>query len=102
MRTRSDWRWPKIEGRELFQGVAAHSAAYPDGLSLQGKKVAVVGNGSSGVQIVANIHKDVSELFTWIRTPTWMTAGFAQRYAGPKGENFECAHAGWRRSSTRC
>jgi hypothetical protein len=32
---------------------------------------------------------DVEELVTFIRTPTWITAGFAQRKAGPGGANFE-------------
>jgi hypothetical protein len=31
---------------------------------------------------------DVEELVTFIRTPTWITAGFAQRKAGPGGANF--------------
>lgn len=34
-----------------------HSAAYEEGYPLEGKRVAVIGAGSSGVQIVANIQK---------------------------------------------
>ncbi len=33
---------------------------------------------------------EVKELVTFIRTPTWITAGFAQSKAGPEGANFEC------------
>lgn len=33
---------------------------------------------------------DVKELITFIRTPTWITAGFAQSKAGPGGSNFKC------------
>jgi cation diffusion facilitator CzcD-associated flavoprotein CzcO len=46
--------------------------------------------GSSGVQIVANIQKEVEHLYTWISTPTWMTPGFAPKYSGPGGTNFSC------------
>lgn len=56
--------------------------------------MAVVGNGSSGIQIVANVHQEASQLYTWIRSPTWITPGFAQKYAGPNGGNFECLYSG--------
>ena len=47
--------------------------------------------GSSGIQITANLASKVDKLYTWIRSPTWVTAGFAQKYAGPSGGNFNCA-----------
>jgi cation diffusion facilitator CzcD-associated flavoprotein CzcO len=67
-----------------------HSARYDENYSLDGKRVAVIGIGSSGVQIIANIARSVEKLYCWIRSPTWITAGFAQRFAGPGGENFSC------------
>ena len=79
-----------MKGLSNYEGVLAHSANYPTELSLKDKRVAVVGNGSSGLQIVAKIHSEVSRLYTWVRSPTWMTAGFAQKYAGPDGANFAC------------
>lgn len=36
---------------------------------------------------------DVKQLVTFIRTPTWITAGFAQSKAGPGGSNFSCMHS---------
>ncbi|OQU97838.1 hypothetical protein CLAIMM_03718 [Cladophialophora immunda] len=83
------WKWPTIPGLETFRGKLFHSAKYEDGFDLKGKRVAVVGSGSSGVQIVASIYNDVSKLYTWVRTPTWITAGFAQKYAGEHGANFD-------------
>lgn len=68
----------------------AHTAAYPVGLDLKDKRVAVVGTGSSGIQLITKIQPQVKKLFTWIRTPTWMTAGYAQAHAGPDGGNFQC------------
>lgn len=44
-----------------------HSAAYEEGYDLKDKKVAVVGAGSSGVQIVAKIIPEVKQLYHWVR-----------------------------------
>ncbi|KAI1918440.1 hypothetical protein LOZ65_004896 [Ophidiomyces ophidiicola] len=82
------WRWPDIPGLHSFGGRLFHTARYDEEFDLRGKRVAVIGSGSSGVQTVAAIYNDVSKLYTWIRTPTWITAGFGQKYAGPDGENF--------------
>jgi cation diffusion facilitator CzcD-associated flavoprotein CzcO len=46
--------------------------------------------GSSGIQVTSEIASRVGHLYTWIRSPTWITAGFAQDWAGPDGANFEC------------
>lgn len=86
----SAWKWPKIQGIELFKGRLFHTANYQEGYDLKGKRVAVIGSGSSGVQTVASVYDDVSKLYTWVRSPTWITAGFAQKYAGKAGANFSC------------
>jgi len=67
-----------------------HSAAWNEETDLTGKTVAVLGCGSSGIQIVPTIQPQVKHLTTFIRSPTWITAGFAQKFAGPGGTNFGC------------
>ncbi|CAG8020939.1 unnamed protein product [Penicillium salamii] len=49
------WKWPAIKGLESFQGPRLHSANWDDSVELQGKRVAVIGSGSSAVQIVPSI-----------------------------------------------
>jgi cation diffusion facilitator CzcD-associated flavoprotein CzcO len=83
------WKWPKINGLESFRGTLAHSANYDPSTNIVGKRVAVFGSGSSGVQIVANIQPKVGHLYHWIRSPIWISSGFAADYAGPEGRNFE-------------
>lgn len=83
------WRWPDLPHRERFQGKLLHSASYEEGYSLEGKRVMVIGSGSSGVQIIPAILDKVSSLVTFVRSPTWITAGFAQRFAGKDGCNFD-------------
>lgn len=79
-----------MKGLQTFQGKLYHTADYDESADLLGQRVAVVGIGSSGVQIIPSIADKVSKLYCWVRSPTWITAGFAQKYAGPDGNNFEC------------
>lgn len=81
------WKWPEIDGLHSFKGLLCHTAAYPEGTDLTVKRVAVIGMGSSGVQVIATIASQVSKLYAWVRSPTWITAGFAQKYAGGRGQN---------------
>ncbi|OAP57929.1 hypothetical protein AYL99_08667 [Fonsecaea erecta] len=83
------WDWPDIKGLKTFQGKLCHTADYDESTDLEGKKVAVIGIGSSGVQVIPSILNKVSHLYCWIRSSTWMTAGFAQKFAGPDGANFK-------------
>ncbi|KAJ9501190.1 hypothetical protein H2202_002984 [Exophiala xenobiotica] len=84
----NNWKWPNIPGLHTFKGQLLHSAAWDMSADWRGKTVAVLGCGSSGVQVVPTIQPDVKQLITFIRTPTWITAGFAQSKAGPNGANF--------------
>jgi cation diffusion facilitator CzcD-associated flavoprotein CzcO len=83
------WRWPQIKGLHDFKGKLLHSARWNEGVDVQGKKVLVIGVGSSGVQIIPKIVDKVNQLFVVARSSIWITAGFAPHYAGPKGENFD-------------
>lgn len=83
------WKWPAIKGRETFKGSMVHSANWDDSVQLEGKRVAVIGSGSSAVQIVPNIQPIVGDLKCFIRSASWVTGGFGQRFAGKGGTNFE-------------
>ena len=65
-----------------------HTARWDESVDLTGQRVALIGAGSSGVQVLANIYPRVKEVFTWVRSPIWVTAGFAQAFAGHEGANF--------------
>ncbi|KAL4865169.1 hypothetical protein BDV12DRAFT_211233 [Aspergillus spectabilis] len=82
------WKWPDVPGLERF-GNKVHTASWDSEIELEDKVVGVVGNGSSAVQIIPAIFPKVREVKTFIRSSTWITAGFAQRYAGENGANFE-------------
>lgn len=65
-------RTPDIKGKTLFKGTQFHTARWPDGLDLKGKRVAIVGTGASAMQIVPNIVDDVDSLTIYQRTPHWV------------------------------
>ncbi|KAG1906692.1 uncharacterized protein F5891DRAFT_1003450 [Suillus fuscotomentosus] len=64
----------EIPGVRKFQGVSFHSAQWPGSIDLRNKRVAVIGNASSGAQFVPSVSEDPSvEVVNFIRTPTWFT-----------------------------
>jgi 4-hydroxyacetophenone monooxygenase len=63
---------PDIPGIEEFGGPIFHSARWPDGLDLTGKRVAVVGTGASAMQIVPAIADRVGKLTVFQRSPQWI------------------------------
>ncbi|KAE8146657.1 hypothetical protein BDV25DRAFT_162063 [Aspergillus avenaceus] len=83
------WKWPDIKGRESFQGAMIHSANWADNVPLEGKRVAVIGTGSSAVQIVPSIQPTVASLKCFIRSATWVTGNVGQKFAGKNGGNFD-------------
>ena len=62
---------PDIPGRETFSGPALHSARWQPEVSLEGKRVAVIGTGASAYQIVPVIAPQAKELLLFQRTPPW-------------------------------
>jgi 4-hydroxyacetophenone monooxygenase len=62
---------PAIPGLETFAGESVHTARWPEGLDLTGKRVAVVGNGASAMQAVPAIADQVASLTIFQRSPQW-------------------------------
>ncbi len=63
---------PEIPGRETFGGPAFHSARWPRGLDLRGKRVAVVGTGASAFQLVPAIAEEAARVSVFQRSAPWM------------------------------
>lgn len=64
--------FPDIEGRDSFAGPAFHTARWDDSVSLKGKRVGLIGTGSTAVQIVGDIIGDVAQVSLFQRTPQWI------------------------------
>ena len=62
---------PKIEGLDTFPGPAFHTARWPQDLDVSGKRIAVVGNGASAMQVVPAIAAHVKHLAIFARSKQW-------------------------------
>ncbi|MCV7260371.1 flavin-containing monooxygenase [Mycobacterium shimoidei] len=67
---------PDIAGIDTFQGRIIHTAAWDDSAPLAGCRAAVIGTGSTGVQVVPELAKQVAELTVYQRTPIWVLPKF--------------------------
>jgi cation diffusion facilitator CzcD-associated flavoprotein CzcO len=68
-------RIPDIEGLDSFGGECVHSARWRDDLGVGGRRVGVIGNGSSGVQLVTALAGVASRVVHFQRTPQWIFPG---------------------------
>lgn len=64
-------KYPKIAGLETFEGDILHTARWDHNVDLKQKKVGVIGNGSSGVQVMTAIAPIVRELVSFQRHPQY-------------------------------
>ena len=64
--------YPDVSGLDRFQGKMFHSNRWDAGQDLTGKRVALVGTGASGVQIIPAIQPLVKHLTVFQRTPGWV------------------------------
>ncbi|KAK1227204.1 hypothetical protein PQX77_009838 [Marasmius sp. AFHP31] len=61
---------PAFKGLERFEGVKHHTARWPEeGVDVKGKRVAVVGTGASGVQVIQEVGPEAAHLTVFQRTP---------------------------------
>ncbi|MBX7161351.1 MAG: NAD(P)/FAD-dependent oxidoreductase [Acidimicrobiia bacterium] len=64
--------YPDIEGLDDFAGALFHSARWDHDVDLAGKRVGIIGTGSTAVQIVCSIVEEVAELALFQRTAQWV------------------------------
>jgi cation diffusion facilitator CzcD-associated flavoprotein CzcO len=66
--------FPDVPGREDFEGESHHTGLWPAApVNFTGKRVAVVGTGSSGVQIIPVIAETAASVTVFQRSPNWCT-----------------------------
>ncbi|TQK31838.1 NAD(P)/FAD-dependent oxidoreductase [Arthrobacter sp. SLBN-53] len=61
-----------IDGVEDFTGTLLRPDAWDDTYDTAGKRIAVIGTGSSGVQIAAALSAEADRLDVYQRTPAWV------------------------------
>ena len=81
---------PAFNGLDQFSGECHHTALWPqEGLSLTGKRVAVIGTGASGVQASQEASRFAKELTVFQRTPNLALAMQQQMLTLKDNENMK-------------
>jgi cation diffusion facilitator CzcD-associated flavoprotein CzcO len=73
-------RHPDIPGLDTFEGARFHSARWDHGVELQGKRIGLVGTGSTGVQVTCALSEVAGRLDIFQRTAQWVLPGPNPRY----------------------
>lgn len=79
---------PDLPGLANFAGPAFHSARWDDSVALDGKRVGVIGTGSTGVQIVSALSDRASKLVHFQRTRQWIMPVKNPTYSGDERRAF--------------
>jgi cation diffusion facilitator CzcD-associated flavoprotein CzcO len=76
-------RMPSISGLDDFDGHVFHSARWDHDVALHGRRIAIIGNGSTGVQLVCGLAGVAGKVMTFQRTAQWVL-----RLANPRYSRF--------------
>ncbi|RAL01331.1 flavin-containing monooxygenase [Aspergillus ibericus CBS 121593] len=85
-------RVPNIEGIGDFKGKLSQTADWDDTYDWKNKRVAVIGNGASGIQTVTAMHSTSSKLVNYVRSPCWISPNFSGELT-KDGNNFSFTEA---------
>lgn len=83
---------PDIPGATTFSGPAFHTANWRDDVDLTGKRVAVIGAGASGFQLVPAIADRTEHVDVYQRTPQWMAPNVVYHDAIPDAARWAIRH----------
>ncbi|EXJ67884.1 uncharacterized protein A1O5_09231 [Cladophialophora psammophila CBS 110553] len=73
----NEYAWPEIEGLRSFEGKTVHSAAWDTNYDYSNKRIGVIGNGSSAIQIVPTLLKlENVRVSNFAKGKTWVSPSF--------------------------
>lgn len=70
---------PDFPGLESFRGPTFHPARWNHDVDLRGKRVAIIGNGSSAVQFIPHVVKVAEQVTAFQRSAAWVLPGVNRR-----------------------
>ncbi len=71
----NDWRWPGIPGLNEFQGKLLHSANWDDSYDMTDNNIALIGGGSSSIQILPTLQPIAKRIDHYNRSKMWIASG---------------------------
>ena len=82
------WKWPDIEGLSSYKGKMVHSANWDPEVDVTGKNVALIGAGSSGIQILPQIQPSAKRVDHYMSGKTWISPiGFGSEELHERGDH---------------
>jgi cation diffusion facilitator CzcD-associated flavoprotein CzcO len=79
---------PDIPGLADFEGAAFHSARWNHAVDLTGKRVAVIGNAASAIQLIPQVAKTAGRVHVFQRSANWMMRRNDRAYTEAEKERF--------------
>ncbi|KAI4678500.1 uncharacterized protein J4E84_008756 [Alternaria hordeiaustralica] len=73
----NSWKLPDYPGLNDYQGHLRHTSNWDVSFDPTGKRVAVIGNGASGIQVVPNLQPIAKHITHFVRNPTWIATSWA-------------------------
>ncbi|KAK7221611.1 hypothetical protein V2G26_009614 [Clonostachys chloroleuca] len=67
---------PNLPGLSDFEGQIIHSSRWDNKFEPAGKNIAIIGNGSSGMQLLPQLQKVAGRIDHYARSPTWVAGSF--------------------------
>ncbi len=64
--------YPDIEGMDNFKGEMFHTARWNHDVSLAGKRIGIIGTGSTATQVISEVSKQAGKLTVFQRTAQWI------------------------------
>ncbi len=74
------WHWPEIPGLKDFKGKVIHSANWDDSYDMTGKNIALIGGGSSGIQILPTLQPIAKRIDHYNRSQMWIASGTSSSF----------------------
>ncbi|UPJ65848.1 NAD(P)/FAD-dependent oxidoreductase [Bradyrhizobium sp. 191] len=77
-------------GQETFKGRLFHTARWPkQPVDLAGKRVGIIGNGATGIQVIQTIAGDVRHLKAFVRTPQYIIPMKNPKYSAADAQAYK-------------
>jgi cyclohexanone monooxygenase len=79
---------PPLPGLESFAGQWHHSADWPPDVDLSGQRVALIGTGSTGIQMLPHLAEDAAHVTVFQRTPNYVVPAQNRELSQPERDDF--------------
>ena len=73
----NDWRLPAYPGVSEYRGHLRHTSDWDPTFDPAGKRIAIIGNGASGIQVLPNVQPIAKHIDHYARSKTWIAGSWA-------------------------